>query len=147
MSGEECDDHYLDVGAQRQFFKVVEWLTQITDPTFRVRVWQNGTGPGEYYEESVTEFFDDFSLEWLLSEGLSRLGMDEATVTAIRDFASRLDTFDKTLPRWSDAKLLEQNPGFQAILRHAALLLRKIQEARKDMRAIDDDEYVGWRPA
>lgn len=55
----EYDDHYWDVVVQRQFLKVISWLGDFITPEFRARVWQNGTKPWEYYEETVTEFFDD----------------------------------------------------------------------------------------
>ena len=136
---EEYDDHYWDIIAQRQLTNLVDWLSDFTDPEFRVRIWQNTNWPGATYEESMTQFFDDFSLEWLLEDGLARLGMDESVVTRIKEFAERFDVFDKTLPKWVDPKALEANAGFHTILAHAARLLRAIKTERPNLRTVVDD--------
>jgi len=135
----EYDEHYYDVVAQRQFGNIIDWLKCVTDPDYRVRVWQNGTGPGEFYEESVSEFFSDYSLEWLLDDGLARLGTHENVIGQLRDFAAHFDAFNQTLPQWVDAKTLEVNPTFQSILAEAKGLLVAFQDARKDMRIVHDD--------
>lgn len=139
-SAEEAhDDHYWDVLAQRQLSNLVDWLRHFIDPEFRLRVWQNGNGPGQFYEESATQFFDDFSLEWLLEDGLLRLDAPAKVIAAIRTFAEHYAAFNESLPMWVDAVKLESDPAFIVIVAEATAVLWTIESAQPKLREIVDD--------
>jgi hypothetical protein len=133
------DDHYWDVVAQRQFLKVMRWLEGFISPEFRARVWQSGTKSWEYYEETMTEFFDDFSIEGLLVDGLARLGISANAVTCLARFTNQFDAFNETISHPVDAKGLESTPAFQEVVAEARNALSILTKAQKSMRTVVDD--------
>jgi len=76
------DGHHWEVVAQRQFQNLVDWLGSFIDPEFRKRVWQGATGVGQFYEETAAQF-EDLNLDWLLDDGLPRLGAPPSMIEAM----------------------------------------------------------------
>lgn len=138
--GEVSDDHPNDAVAERQFNNIVDWLRDFVDPLFRRRVWQEGTGVGQFYEETAEQFFSDFSLEWLIDEGgLRRLGAPLSMIEELRRFWADFRAFDGTLPQRVDAVRLEADPKFRKIVDKAQTLLSIMEQSRTKMRQITDD--------
>ena len=135
----EYDDHYWDVVAQRQFLKVIRWMSDFISPGFRARVWQNGTKPWEYYGESVAEFFNDFDIEGLLTDGLARLRVSADAIACLANFTNRFEAFDAAISRPVDAKRLEDDPNFQEVVAEARNVLVTLTKAQKSMRPVVDD--------
>lgn len=116
----------------------VEWVKNIlstiaefASSPYQQRIWLEGRGPDSHsYDEAMCNFFDDFNVELMLTEGWKKAGLSETQRDKLRVFRDALVAFGNKVSDLPAPEEVLDHPEWPGIRRLAAETLAAFPEAK-----------------